>query len=163
MTADTRDTTGITTPGDREIAADRVFDAPRDLVFKAYTDAELIPQWWGVGEMVIDKLEVKAGGAWRFVSTNEDGSVDAFRGTYREVSEPERLVYTFEYEGMPGHVLVETVEFEDLGEQTRVKVHSLFHTGEERDGMLEAGMESGMTQAYAQLDELLERLKADAS
>jgi uncharacterized protein YndB with AHSA1/START domain len=153
--------TTISTPGDKEIAAERVFDAPRDLVYRAYTDPELIPQWWGLrdAETVVDKLEVKEGGAWRIVSTNQDGSEDAFRGTYREVSEPERIVYTFEYEGMPGHVLVETVEFEDLGEQTRVKVHSLFDTKEDRDGMLETGMEFGMNEAHAQLDELLERLK----
>jgi uncharacterized protein YndB with AHSA1/START domain len=155
----------ISTPGDREIASERVFDAPRDLVYRAYTDPELVTQWWGLRnqEMVVDKMELEAGGAWRFVSTNPDGSEDAFRGTYREISEPERLVYTFEYEGMPGHVLVETVEFEDLGERTRVKVHSLFDSQEDRDGMLQSGMETGMNEAHAQLDELLERLKADAS
>jgi uncharacterized protein YndB with AHSA1/START domain len=150
----------VRTLGDREIEAVRVFDAPRDLVYSAYTDPELIRQWWGIGESGrVDVMEVRPGGAWRFVSSNADGSEDAFRGTYREVTEPERLVYTFEYEGMPGHVLIETVEFEDLGEQTRVKVHSLFHTEEERDGMLSSGMETGMNQSYARLDELLQRLK----
>jgi uncharacterized protein YndB with AHSA1/START domain len=100
------------------------------------------------------------GGQWRFVARDADGSETAFRGVYREVTEPERIVQTFEWEGMPGHVSVETAEFEDLGERTRVVTRSLFHTTEERDGMLGSGMERGMNETYARLDELLERVAA---
>ena len=132
--------------GDREIIVERVFDAPRDLVFKAFTDPELIPEWWGPHdtETVVDK--------------NSDGTETAFRGTFREVTPPERIAWTFEWDGMPGYVSVDIVEFEDLGEQTRIRNRSLFFLPEERDGMLEAGMEKGMQESYARLDALLARL-----
>jgi uncharacterized protein YndB with AHSA1/START domain len=166
MTEDAQTTEGrtakVTTPSDREIVSERVFDAPRELVFKTFTDPELIPEWWGLRRTttIVDKMEVKPGGAWRFVQRNEDGTESAFRGTYREVTPPERIVQTFEWEGMPGHVLVEIVVFEDLGERTKMVNTSLFHTTEERDGMLEAGMESGMNESHQLLDELLERLRS---
>jgi uncharacterized protein YndB with AHSA1/START domain len=152
----------ITTPTDRVIHIERVFDAPRERVFAAYTDPDLIPEWWGPCNMVavVDQMDVKPGGSWRFVLRNSDGSETAFRGTYREVSPPERIVQTFEWEGMPGHVSVETATFEDLGDRTKVSTTSLFHTTEERDGMLASGMEHGLNEAYAQLDELLARLVA---
>jgi uncharacterized protein YndB with AHSA1/START domain len=166
MTGDQKATTHrakVSTPSDREILSERVFDAPREQVFAAYTDPELIPQWWGLrgATTIVDVMEVEAGGAWRFVQRNDDGTEDAFRGTYREVTPPERIVQTFEYEGMPGHVAVETIEFEDLGEQTKITNTTLFHTTEERDGMLESGMEVGMNETYAQLDELLAKLGSD--
>jgi uncharacterized protein YndB with AHSA1/START domain len=151
-----------TTPTDREIRMERVFDAPRDLVFKVYTDPELIPEWWGLRDAttVVDRMDVRPGGGWRFVIRQADGSETAFRGTYREIIPPERIVQTFEWEGMPGHVAVETATFEDLGDRTKVITTSLFHTTEERDGMLESGMEGGANETYARLDELLARLAA---
>jgi uncharacterized protein YndB with AHSA1/START domain len=162
MTSDQQQaaTATLTTPTDREIHVERVFDAPRDRVFAAFTDPELIPEWWGPRETttVVDEMDVRPGGSWRFVMRNADGSEDGFRGTYREVTPPERIVQTFEWEGMPGHVSVETATFEDLGERTKVTTTSLFHTTEERDGMLESGMERGMNETYARLDELLARL-----
>jgi uncharacterized protein YndB with AHSA1/START domain len=150
----------VTTPTDREIHIERVFDAPRERVFAAYTDPELIPAWWGPEGIttIVDRMDVKAGGAWRFVCRDADGREDGFRGTYREVSPPERIVQTFEWEGMPGHVAVETAVFEDLGDRTKVTTTSLFHTTEERDGMLSSGMEGGVNQSYARLDALLARL-----
>jgi uncharacterized protein YndB with AHSA1/START domain len=153
-------TATVTTPAEREIHIERVFDAPRDRVFAAYTDPKLIPEWWGPRDTtaVVEQMDVRSGGGWRFVVRNADGSETAFRGTYREVTPPERIVQTFEWEGMPGHVSVETATFEDLGERTKVTTTSLFHTGEERDGMLGSGMESGMNETYARLDELLARL-----
>ena len=161
MTSDQQERTAtITTPTEREIHIERVFDAPRDLVFEVYTDPELIPEWWGPRESpaVVDRMDVRTGGDWRFVVRNEDGSETAFRGTYREVSPPERIVQTFEWEGMPGHVCVETAVFEDLGDRTKVTTTSAFHTPEERDGMLASGMERGLNETYARLDELLARL-----
>jgi uncharacterized protein YndB with AHSA1/START domain len=152
----------VTTPADREIQIVREFAAPRDRVFAAYTDPALIPEWWGPRgtTTIVDVMDVRPGGQWRFVARDADGSETAFRGVYREVTEPERIVQTFEWEGMPGHVSVETAEFEDLGERTRVVTRSLFHTAEERDGMLGSGMERGMNETYARLDELLERVAA---
>ena len=152
----------ITTPSDREIHCEREFDAPRDRVYAAYTDPALIPEWWGPRSMTttVDVMDVRAGGSWRFVMTDADGSETGFRGTYREVTPPERIVQTFEWEGMPGHISVETATFEDLGDRTRVVTTSIFHTTEERDGMLGSGMEGGLNETYERLDELLERLTA---
>jgi uncharacterized protein YndB with AHSA1/START domain len=155
-------TATITTPSDREIVCERVFDAPRDRVYAAYTDPALIPEWWGPRgtTAIVDVMDVRAGGSWRFVVGDCEGSETAFRGTYREVTAPERIVQTFEWEGMPGHVSVETAEFEDLGDRTRVVTTSIFHTTEERDGMLNSGMEGGLNETYQRMDELLERLTA---
>jgi uncharacterized protein YndB with AHSA1/START domain len=153
----------ITTPTDRVIHIERIFDAPRDRVWAVYTDPALIPEWWGPRgtTTIVDHMDVRPGGSWRFVGRDCDGVESAFRGTYREVSPPERIVQTFEWEGMPGHVSVETAVFEDLGEQTKVTTTSLFHTTEERDGMLHSGMERGLDETYARLDELLARLAAN--
>ena len=153
-------TATVTTPTDREIHVERVFDAPRDRVFSAFTDSQLIPEWWGPRDTttVVDQMDVRPGGSWRFVVRNADGSETGFRGTYREITPPERIVQTFEWEGMPGHVSVETAMFEDLGDRTKVTATSLFHTTEERDGMLASGMERGMNESYARLDDLLARL-----
>lgn len=150
----------LTTPSDREIRVERVFDAPREHVFAAFTDPELIPEWWGPRDTTtfVDQMDVRPGGSWRFVTRDTDGREDGFRGTYREVTPPERIVQTFEWEGLPAHVSVETATFEDLGERTKVTTTSLFHTHEERDGMLGSDMERGMNETYARLDELLARV-----
>jgi uncharacterized protein YndB with AHSA1/START domain len=146
----------VTAQGDREIITERVFQAPRERVFQAFIDPELIPRWWGRRQdtTTVDKMDVREGGDWRFVTEAPDGS-HAFRGTYRVIEAPEKLEQTFEWEGMPGHVVVETATFEDLGGRTRVRTRSLFHTTEERDGMLASGMEQGMNETYERLDELL--------
>ena len=155
-------TATVTTPTEREIHIERIFEAPRDRVFAVYTDPELIPEWWGPRDTtaVVDQMDVRPGGSWRFVIHNADGTETAFRGTYREVTPPERIVQTFEWEGMPGHVSVETATFEDLGDRTKVSTTSIFHTTEERDGMLNSGMEGGLNDTYARLDELLAKLAA---
>jgi uncharacterized protein YndB with AHSA1/START domain len=153
----------ITTPGDRDIRIERIFDAPRDRVFAVYTDPELVPEWWGPRgtTTIVDVMDVRPGGAWRFVGRDADGSETAFRGTYREIAPPERIVQTFEWEGLPGHVSVETATFEDLGDRTRVVTVSVFDTPEDRDGMLGSGMEGGLNETYERLDEVLARLAAD--
>jgi uncharacterized protein YndB with AHSA1/START domain len=145
-------------PGDREIHVERIFDAPPERVFKAYIDPELIPKWWGPRgtETIVEELDAKAGGNWRFVSRGADGSEIVFRGVFREVTPHRRLAQTFEWDGMPGHVSVDTAVFEDLGEgRTKVVTDSVFHTAEERDGMVGSGMEKGMSETYERLDELL--------
>lgn len=149
----------ITTPTDREIRVERVFNAPRERVWRAYTDPKLVAQWWGRGNKLdIERLEVERGGHWRFVEHAPEG-VEGFEGRFREVTPPERLVQTFEWDGMPGYVAIDTTTFEDLGDgRTRVVATSLFHTKEERDGMLGSGMEGGMSDSYAALDRLLATL-----
>jgi uncharacterized protein YndB with AHSA1/START domain len=149
--------TTLTTPAEREIVTERVFDAPRERVFATYTDPALIPQWWGPRRMTtaVDQMDVRPGGSWRFVMREPDGQEIGFKGIYREVAPPERIVQTFEWEGMPGHVIIETVAFEDLDGHTKVTTTSLFHTTEERDGMLASGMEGGLTESHDRLAELL--------
>jgi uncharacterized protein YndB with AHSA1/START domain len=149
-------TSVLTKPSDREIRVERIFNAPRERVWRAYTDPKLVAQWWGRGnKVVIERMEVERGGHWRFVEHADDG-VHGFEGRIREVTPPSRIVQTFEYDGMPGYVAVITATFEDLGDgRTKVVSTSLFHTAEERDGMLNLGMEAGMNQSYAALDKLL--------
>lgn len=149
----------VTKPSDREFRVERVFDAPRDRVFATLTDPELIPEWWGPRGMttIVEEMDPERGGRWCFLMRDADGGETRFRGTYREVTPPERIVQTFEWSGMPGHVSVETATLEDLGEQTRVVSVSVFHRTEERDGMLDSGMEGGMNETYERLDEVLAR------
>ena len=156
-TAATPATAAVTTPSDREIRIERVFAAPRDRVWRAMTDPKLVAQWWGRGnKLVIERMEVERGGHWRFVEHSDHG-VHGFEGRYREVTPPERVVQTFEWDGMPGHVAVETATLEDLGDgRTKLVTVSLFHTVEDRDGMLHSGMEQGVNQSYAALDKVLE-------
>jgi uncharacterized protein YndB with AHSA1/START domain len=150
----------LSTPSDREIRVERIFDAPRDLVWRAFTEPDLIAKWWGRGNKLdVERMEVVRGGHWRFVERGPDGEY-GFEGRYREVTPPERIVQTFEFDGMPGHVVLETAVFEDLGDgRTKFQSTSLFFTNEERDGMLGSGMEEGMSESYAALDRLLETLK----
>ena len=147
----------LTLPSDREIVMERVFNAPRELVFKAHTDPNLISKWWGPRRYTttVDKLDLRVGGVWRFVQHDAAGNEYAFNGIYREIVPPERLSYTFEFEGMPGHVLLETVTFEERDGQTKVTVTSLFASVADRDGMLQSGMEQGANESQDRLAELL--------
>lgn len=150
----------IAEPGKQEIVITRVFDAPRELVFKASTDPKLISQWWGPRGFTttVDKMDVRPGGIWRYVHRAPDGNEYAFHGVYHEIVPPERLVYTFEFEGMPGHVLLETVTFEELDGKTKMTDQSVFQTVEDRDGMLNSGMEEGAAESMDRLDEQLQTM-----
>ena len=148
-----------TTPSDREIRIERIFKASRERVWKAMTTPELLAQWWGRGnKIVIERYEFARGGHWRFVEHSQQGT-DGFEGRFREISPIDRIVQTFEWDGMPGHVMIETMTLDDLGDgRTRLVSLSLFHTTEERDGMLHSGMEGGANESYAALDRVLETL-----
>ena len=154
--------TRLTLVSDRTIVIEHTFDAPRALVFKAYTDRDSIPRWWGPRRLTttVDQMDVRPGGAWRFVSRGADGAEFAFRGVYREIVPPERLVWTFEFEGAPGHVSLETVTFEEQGGKTKVTNTALYQTAGDRDAMLKSGMEGGVKETMERLDELLETMKA---
>jgi uncharacterized protein YndB with AHSA1/START domain len=150
----------LTLPSDREIVMTRDFDAPRELVFKAYTDPDAIPQWWGLraNTTTVAMMDVRPGGRWRFVQRDPAGVEYGFNGEYREVVPPERLVSTFEFEGLPGHVVTDTATFIALpGGRTRVTVTSHFASQEDRDGMLQSGMEGGANETWDRLAELLAR------
>jgi uncharacterized protein YndB with AHSA1/START domain len=152
-------------PGKFDIVMTRVFDAPRELVFKAYTDPELFAQWWGPRgyKNHIDTFEARRGGEWRVVQTDLNGNEYAFRGVHHDVVAPERTVATFEFEGMPGHVLMQTATFEPLGEKTRVVQQAVFQSVGDRDGMVASGMQKGSDDSMDRLAELLERMKAGKS
>ena len=155
-------TTKVTLPSDKEILITREFDAPRDVVYKAMTDRTLIPRWWGprTTTTTVDKMEVRAGGKWRFISRDADGSESAFRGEYRELIPGEKIVQTFEWEPMAGHISTETATLSDLdGGRTLLTTRSVFGSKEERDGMVQSGMESGLRETYDRFDEVLATLK----
>lgn len=147
----------IAEPGNHAITMTRSFDAPRDLVFKTYTDPKLIPQWWGPSSVttIVDQMDVKKGGVWRYIQRAADGNEYAFNGVYHEIVSPERVVYTFEFEGMPGHVLLETVTFEEQDGKTKLTDVSVFQSVADRDGMLSSGMEEGAVESMDRFAELL--------
>lgn len=151
----------LTLPSPTTIQMSRVFDAPHELVWKALTDPQLIPHWWGqrANKTIVDTMDVRVGGAWRYREIAPDGTEHAFRGEYRELRRPERIVYTFEYEPMAGHIVTDGVTLEDLGDRTRIVVTSTFASTEDRDGMLQSGMESGANESWDRLAELLATLK----
>lgn len=152
----------VTLPSDTEVLLTRVVDAPRDLVFQAYTDPKAIPQFWGPRKYTtrVDKLDVRPGGQWRFIQVDEEGNESAFRGEYSEVKAPEKLVHTFIYEPMPEHIAVEHVTFEDLGDKTRIVDLMSFSSKEARDGMVESGMESGSAELFDRFEEMLQKEQA---
>jgi uncharacterized protein YndB with AHSA1/START domain len=155
-TASKANAVSVTCPADREIRIERIFNAPRERVWKAMTDPKMVAQWWGRGnKLVVERLEVERGGHWRYVEHSPEG-VHGFEGRFREVTPPERVVQTFEWDGMPGYVIVNTTTLEDLGDgRTKLVTISLFHTQEERDGMLASGMEGGLSESYLALDRVL--------
>jgi uncharacterized protein YndB with AHSA1/START domain len=159
MTTATMTPATVTTPSDREIRIERIFAAPREVVWRAMTDPALVAQWWGRGNhLVIERDEVVRGGHWRYVEHTPRGT-EGFEGRYREVVAPERVVRTFEWDGMPGHVAVESATLEDLGDgRTKLVSISLFHSSPERDGMLHSGMEGGVNESFAALDRVLATL-----
>jgi uncharacterized protein YndB with AHSA1/START domain len=152
----------VTTPSDLEIVLSREFDAPRALVFEAVSKPEHLRHWWGQASatLVQSDMDFRPGGRWRFVERDKDGQEWAFRGEVREIVPPERIVQTFEWEGLPGHVSVETMRLDDLGTRTRITVTSVFDSVEDRDGMLQSGMQQGAAESYDRLEAYLNTLVA---
>jgi len=137
----------------------RVFDAPRELVWKVYTDAALVPEWWGPRYLttVVEKMDLKVDGKWRYIQKDARGNEYAFNGVYKEVKAPERLAYTFEFEPMAGHISTDWITFEELLDgKTRVVARTTFDTLEDLEGMLQSGMEGGAVETWDRLEELLE-------
>lgn len=151
----------LTLPSDREIMGTRVFDAPRRLVFEAHASCEHVRRWWGPRDLALVRcqMDFRPGGAWRFVLKREStGTEFAFRGEYREVVPPERIVLTFEFEGMPGHVSLNTLTFAERNGQTVLTSVQRFDSVEDRDGMIESGMEKGASETMDRLAEHLARM-----
>jgi uncharacterized protein YndB with AHSA1/START domain len=160
----TKNKTTITAePGKQELFITREFDAPVELVYRAHTDPELYVQWLGPRgyEMVLETFEPYSGGRWRYIHKDEQGNEFGFHGVFHEISK-ERMIQTFEFEGMPetGHVILDTMKLEPLpGNRTRIIIQSVYQSVEDRDGMIQSGMETGMNQGYEKLDEVLANLK----
>jgi uncharacterized protein YndB with AHSA1/START domain len=157
-------TTIIAQPGKQELFITREFDAPRELVFKAHTDPDIYTSWVGPRDltMSLETFEPISGGRWRFIQKDQDGNEFGFHGVNHDVTAPERIIGTFEFEGLPesGHVILETTKFEALpGGRTRVTTHSVYQSVEDRDGMVAAGMESGVVQGHERLDEILDEFQ----
>lgn len=150
----------VAEPGKHEIRISRDFDAPRELVFRAHSDPALVARWWGLKSTttVVDKMEAKAGGLWRYVERDAEGNEYGFHGVYHEVTAPERIVYTFEFEGMPGHVAMSTLTFEAVDGKTRLLESSIYQSVEDRDGMIQSGMETGAAESWDSLEEILKTL-----
>jgi uncharacterized protein YndB with AHSA1/START domain len=153
-------TTLTVEPDKQELITIREFDAPRELVFKCYTDQKLIAKWLTPKNLKIKihKFEPKTGGSWHYSHFDEKGNEYSFHGVNHEVLAPERIIQTFEFDGLPekGHVTLETVRFEELpGNRTRMINITVFQSVADRDGMVAAGMEGGMNEAFEQLDVLI--------
>jgi uncharacterized protein YndB with AHSA1/START domain len=143
-------------PGVQEITLIREFDAPRDLVFKVMMDPNAIPKWWGPRAYwtKVDKMDARSGGSWRFIHGDNNGNEYAFHGVYHLV-EPNRVIQTFEFEGVPGRPALETMTLEDIGGRTRMVQHSVFLSLEDRDGMVQSGMQAGAEETNDRLAELV--------
>lgn len=159
------DTFKVTTPSDREIRLTRLFDAPRQLVFEAMTKPEHIKRWWGIlGEgysVPVCEVDLRPGGAWRFANRTPKGELVVFYGVYREVSPPERLVFTEIYEPYPdGESVVTAVLTEENG-KTRFTMTASYPTPDVRDMVLKSGMEYGAAISYDRLEEVASELQAE--
>ncbi len=145
-------------PGKQEIIITREFDAPPELLYRAHTDPELLSQWMGPRRLSteIDTYDVRNGGQWRFIHRDADGATYGFHGVFHGTPSIDGIVQTFEFEGAPGHVSLEALAFEDLGNgRTRLRASAVHQSVEARDAMIESGMESGVNEGYERLDELL--------
>jgi uncharacterized protein YndB with AHSA1/START domain len=152
--------TTITTPTDTTIRIEREFDAPRDMVWDAYTDPSLIPEWLGPRNRQSEVVEydVRPGGRYRYISRRDGADEIVFYGEFLEVVAPELLVSTFRYEGMSGEGSVDRAEFHEAGaERTLLVATATFASQDDRDGMIHAGMERGVVASYERLDEILSR------
>jgi uncharacterized protein YndB with AHSA1/START domain len=144
-------------PGKQELYITREFDAPRDLVFKAHIDPKLYVQWLGPHgyEMILETFEPVNGGKYRYIHKDNDGNEYGFHGTFHAMT-PESMIQTFEFEGYPGHVSLDCMTLEELpGNRTKATIHSVFQSVSDRDGMIQNGMEKGVTEGYERLDEIL--------
>jgi len=157
------DTFKVTVPSDREIRITRLFDAPRPLVYEAFTKPEHVRRWWGcLGEgysVPVCEADVRPGGTWRYVNKTPNGSLAAFYGAYREIVPPERLVFTEIYEPFPDGESLVTVVFAEENGKTRMTLTAEYPSIDVRDMVLKSGMESGAAISYDRLEEIAKELQ----
>ena len=147
-------------PGVPYIEITREFEAPRELLFRAHVDPELLVQWMGPRRLTltVDRLEARDGGTWRFVHRDAEGNEYGFRGVHHGTPSPEGIVRTFEFEGAPGHVSLEWLTFEERDGKTLLRANSVYQSVEARDAMVRSGMEQGVNDSMERLEELVARL-----
>jgi uncharacterized protein YndB with AHSA1/START domain len=148
--------TAVTLPTDEQILITREFDAPRHLVYRAWTEPELVGRWWSGnrGEVTVAEVDLQVGGTWRYVMVTDDGFEAAFHGEYREIVPNERIVATEVYEGMPEVEALNTVTFAEADGRTTLTILVEHASKEARDAHIDSGMEAGMREAM----DLLERV-----
>jgi uncharacterized protein YndB with AHSA1/START domain len=153
----------IAEPGKQEFTVTRTFDAPVSLVYRAYTEPDLLRQWLGPARYTYSvlQMDVRPGGSYRWVQHDAAGNEYSFRGVVHSVEPHKRIVQTFEFEGVPGHVSLEEAIFEDQRGQTKVTTHAVYQSVADRDGMIGSGMEDGMNEGYDRLDELLKEIQTE--
>ncbi len=149
----------VVEPGKQSVIIKRVFDAPREKVFKMVGNPKLTPQWWGPRELTtkVDRMDFRRGGSWRFIQRDPQGKEHVFHGVYHDVVAPERYSDTFEYEGMPGHVSFESTTFKEIDGRTEMTTVVVFQSVEDRDGMVGTGMERGTRESTERFAELLDK------
>lgn len=150
----------VTLPSDTEILITREFDAPRPLVFRAWTTPELIRRWWSGdrGEVTSIEVDLRPGGAWRYVMIANGGFEVAFHGEYQEIVPGERIVSTEIFEGMPAAGALSTTTFEESGARTRLSILVRHQNMENRDAHIASGMEDGLQEALNYLEQVARSL-----
>lgn len=151
-------TTRITAePGLPFIDIEREFAAPAALLFRAHTEPDLLARWLGPHryEMIVDRYDVRDGGSYRYVHRGEDGTEHGFRGVFHGPQTVEGMLQTFEYEGAPGHVSLESLRFDEQAGRTTIRIHAVYQSVEDRDAMIENGMEGGVNEGYERLEALV--------
>lgn len=140
-----------------EVISESVFEAPAEAVFKAYTDPNLIPEWWGPARFTttVDKMDVRPGGVWRYIQRDAEGKEYAFNGQYQEIVPNKKLVSTFEFEDMPGHISTDTLTLEEVDGKTKMVVRTSVPTPEDLEGMVNSGMEEGWSESVDRLAKVL--------
>jgi uncharacterized protein YndB with AHSA1/START domain len=151
----------LTLVSDREISVTRAFDAPRILVFEAWSNCEHMKNWWGPRgfDLIECSMDLRPGGRYRFVQRAPDGSIHGFNGVYREIAAPERIVFTQIYEPIADQEVVVTTTLTETDGRTALSQNLLFGSKEARDGMIASGMERGEAESFDRLDELLAGLR----
>jgi uncharacterized protein YndB with AHSA1/START domain len=154
-------TAKVTLPADEQILITREFDAPKHLVYKAFTTPELVKRWWNAkrGEVTIAEIDLRVGGRWRYVMVTEDGFEVAFHGEYREIVPNERIVSTEVYEGYPDEEAVNTATFTEMDGRTTLTILVQHTSKEARDAHIDSGMEAGMQDAFDLLEEVAVSLR----
>jgi uncharacterized protein YndB with AHSA1/START domain len=151
-------------PGVPQIVTEREFDAPREIIYRAFTESALLPQWLGPRRytMTVKEFDPRAGGSWRYIHADDAGNEYGFHGVFHGDPSIDGMVQTFEFEGAPGNVQMDTVSFLEHGGGTTVRTNSVFQSVEARDAMFQSGMADGMSEGYERLDELVAKLSANS-